>query len=110
MNALIIKKPWIDYILSGEKTWEIRGCSTNKRGIIELIQSKSGCVVGSCELVDCVKLDIVKYKTSIDKHCIQNVDKLPYNTTYAWVISNAKRYDVPRKYQHPKGAVIWVKL
>ena len=40
MKALIVKKPWIDYILDGIKTWEIRGSKTNIRGKIELIQRK----------------------------------------------------------------------
>ena len=39
MKALIIKKPWIDYILNGSKVWEIRGSKTNIRGKIELIQA-----------------------------------------------------------------------
>ena len=110
MDALIIKKPWIDYILDGEKIWEIRGCATKKRGKIELIQSKSGLVVGCCDLIDCLKLSLEDYKKSIDKHCIKNVDKLPYKSTFAWVVSNPLRYEAPRKYTHPNGAVIWVKL
>ncbi len=28
MNGLLIKQPWIDKILCGEKTWEIRGTQT----------------------------------------------------------------------------------
>lgn len=110
MDALIIKKPWIDLILSGEKTWEVRGCSTKKTGKIELIQSKSGLVIGYCELVDCIKLDLKIYKNSIDKHCIKNVEVLPYKSTYAWVLSNPVRYENPKPYKHPNGAVIWVKL
>lgn len=110
MDALIIKKPWIDYILSGQKTWEIRGSLTKKRGEIELIQSKSGLVVGCCEIVDCIKLDLPTFKNSFNKHCISNLEVLPYKSTYAWVITNAVRYENPRKYKHPNGAVIWVKL
>ena len=110
MDALIIKKPWIDYILSNSKIWEIRGCATKKRGIIELIQSKSGLVVGYCELIDCIKLNLEKYKNSIDKHCIKDVEALPYKSTYAWVLSNPVRYEKPKPYKHHNGAVIWVKL
>ncbi len=56
MKGLIIRKTWIDYILEGKKTWEIRGCKTNIRGQIELIQSGSGLVIGCCEIVDCKEL------------------------------------------------------
>ena len=54
MRALVIKKPWLDKILAGTKTWEIRGSRTNIRGTIGLIESRSGTVVGLCEVIDCV--------------------------------------------------------
>ena len=110
MKALIIKKPWIDYILDGNKTWEIRGCKTNIRGKIELIQSGSGLVVGCCEITDCKQLSLDDYKNNIDKHKISNTAYLPYKNTFAWTISNAQRYEKPRKYKHPNGAIIWVNL
>ena len=31
-KALIVDQPWIDLILSGRKTWEMRGTSTSFRG------------------------------------------------------------------------------
>ena len=29
---------------------------------------------------------------------------------YAWEFTRARRYDCPPDYEHPQGAVIWVKL
>ena len=110
MKALIIKKPWIDYILEGKKTWEIRGSKTNIRGKIELIQSGSGLVVGSCNIVDCKEITLEEYSNNKDKHKITNITTLPYKRTYAWVIADAKRYETLRKYKHPQGAIIWVNL
>lgn len=110
MRALIIKQPWIDYILDGKKTWEIRGSNTNVRGEIELIQSGSGLVVGKCKVTDCKKLTIDDYKQNKKYHQIDNVDALPYKNTFAWILEKAERYNNPRKYKHPKGAIIWVKL
>jgi hypothetical protein len=110
MKGLIIKQPWIDYILDGKKIWEIRGSKTNIRGKIELIQSGSGLIVGTCEIVDCIELSLSDYQNNITKHNIKNVFTMPYKKTYAWVISNAQRYDSPRKYKHPNGAIIWVNL
>ena len=54
MRALLIRRPWIDMILDGKKTWEIRGSRTWVRGQIRLIASRSGTVVGVCDLVDCI--------------------------------------------------------
>jgi len=110
MKALIIKQPWIDYILSGDKVWEIRGSNTNIRGKIELIKSGSGLVVGSCEIIDSIKLTLDLYRQQKDFHKIENVNDLPYKNTFAWVIKNAVRYETPRKYKHPNGAIIWVNL
>ena len=110
MKALIIKQPWIDYILEGKKTWEIRGCKTNIRGQIELIQSGSGLVVGSCNIIDCKELTLKEYSNNVDKHNILEIKTLPYKKTYAWVVSDAIRFDKPRKYKHPQGAIIWVNL
>lgn len=110
MKALIIKKPWIDLILDGKKNWEIRGSNTKIRGEIEIIQSGSGLVVGKCEIRDCIKLSLNEYKDNLDKHCIKKITELPYNKTYAWVITNCKRYEIPRPYKHPRGAIIWVNL
>lgn len=110
MKGLIIKKPWLDLIFEGKKIWEIRGCNTKTRGIIKLIQSGSGLIVGECELVDSKQLSLLEYKDNINKHQVQNVDNLPYPKTFAWELKNAKRYKIPKPYKHKCGAVIWVNL
>jgi hypothetical protein len=42
LRALVIRPYWIDLILKGKKTWEIRGSKTAIRGTITLIPSGSG--------------------------------------------------------------------
>jgi ASCH domain len=39
MIGLRVKQPWIDLILRGVKTWELRGSRTKASGRIALIQS-----------------------------------------------------------------------
>ena len=51
LDGLLIRAPWIDKILDGSKTWEIRGSNTYKAGHIGLIESGTGTVVGVAELV-----------------------------------------------------------
>ena len=41
-KALVVKKKWLDLILAGLKTWEIRGRPTAKRGWIHLAESQAG--------------------------------------------------------------------
>lgn len=95
MKALIIKEKWLNLILSGKKTWEIRSLNTKIRGKILLIKSSSKQIFGECELVDSIKLNIEQYKTNKDKHCINvNQDILPYKNTYAWVLQNPQKYNI----------------
>ena len=110
MKALIVKQPWVDYILDGKKVWEIRGSNTKIRGRIALIQSGSGLVVGECDLVDCLALDKKSFQENRKQHQIPNIEQMPYKNTFAWVLANAVRYQQPRPYRHPCGAVIWVNL
>lgn len=112
MDALIIKKPFLDKILSGEKTWELRGSRTHKRGCIALIESGSGLVMGECVLVDCVgPLDNKIYLENKLKHGSTNsFENKSYKNLFAWVLKNPKKYLKPKPYNHPMGAVIWVKL
>lgn len=110
MNGLIIKKYYLDMILAGEKTWEIRGSNTKKRGAIALIESGSGLVVGTCLLVNSKRLTTKDIEPNINKHKLSKVDRffLHYKKPHAWVLNNAKRIDHV-EYKHPRGAIIWVK-
>lgn len=111
MKGLLIKEPWIHYILSGNKTWEIRGRHTRIRGKIALIQSGSGLVAGTAELVQSIQITDELYRTSTDLHCVP-VERFPqpYPKIFAWELSNPIRLEKPIPYHHPQGAVIWVNL
>jgi hypothetical protein len=114
MKGLIVKQPWIDKILSGAKTWELRGSSTSNFGEIALIQSGSGQVVGICDLVGVEgPLTMAELRRSTNKHGVDAKEfgrKPLYAKTFAWVLENARRFDEPVPYRHPQGAVIWVNL
>lgn len=112
MTGLIIRSPWIEQILNGSKTWEIRGRATTRRGTIALIRSGSGCVVGLVDLVDCLALSPAHYRQAERFHRIpQAVDgPLPYPRCFAWVMAHPRRLPIPQPYTHPQGAVIWVTL
>ncbi len=113
MNGLIIKKKWLDLILDGKKTWEIRGSRTKARGKFALIESGSGLVVGEAQLVDVVgPLTKDQLLKSISLHHVpaDSIKQgLRYKSPYAWVMVKAKRYRKAVPYSHPAGAVIWVK-
>ena len=109
-HGLPIRKEPLDKILARTKTWEIRGRATHFRGAIALIESKSGTLVGTCEVVDVVgPLRLSELRRNA-KRAGFSPSVLPYSTTYAWVIENARRLREPIPYQHPSGAVVWVRM
>lgn len=110
MKGLLIRAPWIDLIFQGEKTWEIRGTNTKKRGTIALIKSGTGTILGTVELVAAKKLSIEEYQNSKKFHGVADCSVLPYKNTYAWVFENPVLFEEPKPYSHPMGAVIWVNL
>jgi hypothetical protein len=116
MNGLIVQSPYIEKIVAGRKTWEIRGSSTSVRGRIALIRSSSGLVVGVCDLVGVEgPLSLAELEASIAKHLIP-LSKIPivfqryHGKPYAWVLDRASPLAAPIPYRHRPGAVIWVKL
>jgi len=112
-RGLLIRHPWIDMILDGQKTWEIRGSRTAIRGTIGLIAAGSGTITGVCEVVDCHgPLSANMFRKNAAKAGIRPSEVLlgHYRNTYAWVLANPTRLKKPVRYEHPSGAVIWVSL
>jgi hypothetical protein len=115
ISGLIIRSPYIDKILKGEKVWEIRGTSTKKRGSIALIKAGSKCVVGFCKIVDVIGpltkeqfcKSFVYHQDDIEEVCNSG---LPYLNTFAWVLKDVQPLEKPIPYNHPAGAITWVKL
>jgi hypothetical protein len=114
MDALIILKDPLDLILAGKKTWEIRGKCCHKRGKIALIESKSGTVVGTAELIDCIgPLSVAEFNRNLrQSQCspLRSSADFYYDTTYAWVLRNAKRFREPIRYKHKMGVIVWHKV
>jgi hypothetical protein len=106
--VLVVKQPWLDKILAGEKTWEIRSTNSTKRGKIHLALSQGGGrILGHCTLVDSFALDRRALAANKVKHRIMDMEMVKYPNPHAWVLGSAQRYTKPLKYKHPQGAVVW---
>lgn len=71
MDGLIIKKKWLDLILSGKKTLEIRGCSTKKTGVpIYLLESGSRRVRGTCIIQSAYPISCSDWSEEQENHCV----------------------------------------
>lgn len=113
-RALVIREPWIDLILQGKKTWEMRSQPTSVRGKIGLIRRGTGLVVGTAMLTDCrTALSRDNYMQHSDKHAIPASmleEVLANRWVFPWVLSDVRRLPKPVPYQHKSGAVIFVTL
>lgn len=113
LKGLIIRQPWIDLILSGQKTWEMRSRGTTVRGPIALIEKGTGTVVGLANLEDSLPpLPPGNMPAHFQKHRVpQDLVEAPgFNWLTPWVVTQARRLGRPVHYRHKSGAVIWVEL
>lgn len=113
MDGLIIKKQWLDLIISGKKILEIRGCDTKKIGEkIYLLESGTHRVRGTCKIISTYPMSCSDWHTEHNKHCVDisysELKKIYKNPT-AWILIDIEPIEDIWYYEHPKGAVIWVK-
>lgn len=113
-QGLVVDNPWADLIVTGRKTWEIRGERTSKRGPFAILLKGTGTVVGVADLVDARgPLSLEELRSSHRFHCVppeRFSGEYRYKTPYAWVVDRAVRLSAPIPYVHPSGAVKWVNL
>lgn len=113
LRALVIDQPWIELILSGQKSWEMRSTSTSIRGPIALIEKGSGTVVGTAILEDS-RDPLTPLEMATWRHAHQIPAQLSEAAGFKWftpwVLSDVVRLSEPVGYRHPSGAVIWVTL
>ena len=112
--GLVIDEPYISQILAGDKTWEMRGSRTGKREVIGLIKKSTKHVFGTAELYACEgPLSYEQLLVATNKHGIskEKVEAgLLDKWNYAWKLKNVVEFETPIPYNHPNGAVTWVKL
>ena len=94
MKGLVIKQPWLDMILRGEKTWEMRSQPCRHRGPVALIEKGSGMVMGVAEIVhDLPPQSRSDWERTKDKHRIPDTEMdeaLARGWTRPWVLRSAK--------------------
>ncbi len=110
LSAIPIKTPYIDLILNGTKTWEIRSKFTKKIGSVALIRSASGTVVGTAQLSDVIELTAPNAASNAHRMGMSKEDAISCIGCYAWVMTEVVKFKKPVPYKHPSGAVTWVTL
>lgn len=114
MRGLTIREPWIDKILSGRKTWEIRTRKTNIRERIALIRGGTSTIDGYADLIDCFAMSRQELAGMAHYHNVPEADLASYGNPeadlFVWVLDNVEKISQPIPFQRPGGAVNWVTL
>ncbi len=127
VRALVVHREYLEKILNGTKSIEVRGTSTTKRGVIALACNKE--LYGEVEIVDCKKLAIRASRRDylqpwgeeedfiLGLRCsmrtglgFEEVISMKYLKFYGWCLANPTQYEVPKSYYHPRGAMSWIDL
>lgn len=113
MRCLKIDEKWVNLILSGKKTWEIRRTNTIIRERIALGNKKIKRCVGYATIVDSLEKSLDELEQYSSKH--QANDFLRKyakgrDTLYAWVLDDIEVEPEPdsRLYSYSRGC--WCKI
>ncbi len=109
---LIADKEVVDRILSGEKTWEIRGSNTKKR--CEILIARKNIAYGKVTICDSIPLgpdDLTHAETRDEArlyHTMEDVDQFDrYKNIFAWVLDEPVIFDTPIVIPRKKGQQNW---
>lgn len=108
-KGLVIREPWIDLILSGEKSWEMRSTRISFRSWIGLIRKGSGLVSGIARIESVGDaLSAREMIETFDKHripqeMIRSGAVAKWNTP--WKLTQVHVLPQPVPYRHPNGAI-----
>lgn len=110
-KGLIVQCPWLDLILDGKKTMDLRSVPTQIRGKIALLHK--GKIYGYADLYGvCGPMSKEEIASRHKEHRMpqRQIYKADFPYRYGWKLRNIKRLKRPRKYDHPQGAQVWVNL
>ena len=105
-RILVLRPHWLNLILAGEKTLEIRGRNLSA-GNYWL--GTRGMIHGFAILEPAMLINTAQaWQELRHRHRVES-NELPYKTTYALPVRRCRRVTTPIPYVHPRGAVGIVK-
>jgi hypothetical protein len=113
-KGLIVDHPWIDKILDGTKTWEMRSRSAPCHNLFGLIAKGSGAVQGVARITEIgTPLTQAEMIESFPYHQIPKYMILSGQASkwkIPWKLANVRRLHKPVPYLVKSGPVVWVNL
>jgi predicted transcriptional regulator len=111
IRCLKIDEKWVNLILTGRKSWELRRRNTKIREQIALGNKEIKRVVGYAKIVDSVEKTLEDLKKHNDKHQANDFIDTYANgreTLFAWVLEDIKVESNPTPYSYSAGS--WCKV
>jgi hypothetical protein len=109
MHGLVIDQPWGGLIANRKKTWEMQTRPTTVRGWIGLVGKSAGTVIGMpCLTGSPPALSQQAHHLPFNKHRVPLGHRGKFLTP--WALARSFTLPGPVPYQHPSGAVPWVKF
>ena len=106
-RILVLRQPWLDLILRGEKTMEIR--SRRVRPGLYYIGMR-GVLYGRVHLKEGSKIETEKSWQKLRRRHQVDRQELPYERTWGFELENVQHLRAPVPYNHPRGAIGFVRF
>jgi hypothetical protein len=107
IRCLKIDEKWINLILNGSKTWEIRRTNTKIRERIALGDKETRQVVGYAKIADSRKMTVEDLKKHNDKHRANDfIDTYSGGKAalFAWFLADIEVESNPKPYTYSTGS------
>ena len=102
---MVMRQPWLDYILDGKKTMELRG---RKRRLGFIWLGMGGTIYGRAKIVGAVNLNEEEFRARESEHCWPGSDAIPYNgKPCGLMLQEVTKLPLPIPYWRPPCAIGW---
>ena len=103
-RVMVVKQPWLDCILDGRKTLEIRGSKAKTGAIWVGMQGK---VYARAFIADAFTMTAEEFRARKDQHLWEEDWPLPYARLCGLQLTNVRPLPSPLSYWRPGAAIGW---
>ena len=103
-RIMVLRQPWLDYILDGSKTMELRG-RRYRMGHAWL--GMGGSIYGRVNVVGAVSLTTEEFRAREQEHRWPANADAPYKTLWGLMLADVVRLPEPLPYWRPQCAIGW---
>ena len=103
-KIMVVHQPWLDYILDGSKTMELRA-RKYKSGFVWV--GMAGTIYGKVKIVGAVALSAEEFRAQAAKHRWPGDQDMPYKSPWGLILEEPLRLPVPIPYWRPGSAIGW---